>query len=170
MAHDATVVLKYLALLSFIHAQYCYIYIEIHGIMHYLCSITEVIFRLQMCSYEWTRIAWHPAAIWLRYVTYAILEHRQDASLFYKTNKKNTTPYYLTYNWGCIIMILPKEIHCIILSCFIFLSLPSVVIYFIIFSGSAAQRGLWPPCHTRFLDHIRHAAVRITKVVCCRIR
>jgi hypothetical protein len=23
----------------------------------------------------------------------------------------------------------------------------------IIFSGSAAQRGLWPPRHTRFLDH-----------------
>jgi hypothetical protein len=75
---------------------------------------------------------------------YAILEHYQDASMFYKTNKKNTSPYCLTYNWGCLIMILPKEIHCIILSYFIFLFLPSVIIYYIILSGSAAQRGLWP--------------------------
>jgi hypothetical protein len=29
---------------------------------------------------------------------------------------------------------------------------------FIIFSGSAAQRGLWPPRHTRFLDHTQRRA------------
>jgi hypothetical protein len=29
----------------------------------------------------------------------------------------------------------------------------------IIFSGSTAQRGLWPPCHTRIIYHIRRATV-----------
>jgi hypothetical protein len=29
--------------------------------------------------------------------------------------------------------------------------------YYFIFSGSAAQRGLWPPRHPRFLDHIWRA-------------
>jgi hypothetical protein len=29
---------------------------------------------------------------------------------------------------------------------------------FIIFSGFAAQRGLWPPRHTRFLDHTQRRA------------
>jgi hypothetical protein len=30
---------------------------------------------------------------------------------------------------------------------------------FIIFSGCAAQREVWPPPLTRFLDHTRHATV-----------
>jgi hypothetical protein len=35
-----------------------------------------------------------------------------------------------------------------------------VLLLFIIISGSAAQRGLWPPHFTRFLDHTqRHATV-----------
>jgi hypothetical protein len=29
----------------------------------------------------------------------------------------------------------------------------------VFFSGSAAQRGLWPPRHTRFRNYIRHATV-----------
>jgi hypothetical protein len=33
------------------------------------------------------------------------------------------------------------------------------IILFNIFSGSAAQSGLWLPRHTRFLDHIRDATV-----------
>jgi hypothetical protein len=33
-----------------------------------------------------------------------------------------------------------------------------IIIIIIIFSGSAAQRELWPPCHTRFLDHTQRRA------------
>jgi hypothetical protein len=32
-------------------------------------------------------------------------------------------------------------------------SLLHIIIIIIIFTGSAGQRGLWPPRHTRFLDH-----------------
>jgi hypothetical protein len=34
-----------------------------------------------------------------------------------------------------------------------------VILLLLIFSGCAAQRGLWPPRHTRFLDHSRRATV-----------
>jgi hypothetical protein len=34
-----------------------------------------------------------------------------------------------------------------------------IIIIIIIISGSAAQRGLWPPRHTGFLDHTRRAKV-----------
>jgi hypothetical protein len=34
-----------------------------------------------------------------------------------------------------------------------------IIIIVIIFSGSAAQSGLWPPRHSRFLDHTRRVTV-----------
>jgi hypothetical protein len=34
-----------------------------------------------------------------------------------------------------------------------------IIIIIIIFSGTAAQRGLWPPSTTRFLDHTQQQLV-----------
>jgi hypothetical protein len=39
-----------------------------------------------------------------------------------------------------------------------------IIIYFII-SGSAAQRGLWPPHSTRFLDHTHNDAPQSTELL-----
>jgi hypothetical protein len=103
-------------------------------------------------KYRWTfekRCCIPKKRLWLCY----LLLHCSTEHVCFSRQAFLCRPINLRYQFKSIVVAIPCTSAQSIFICP--LNMPFTYIIIIIFSGSAAQRGPWPPRNTKFLDHIQ---------------